>query len=343
MIKKIRTNRDTPSKQEWINLLLKEGIKEEATLDETYGLYEEDQLVATASRYQNVIKCVAVNSDYQGGSYFNEIISHVMNKNVENNYFKHYVYTKPESKKAFEFLGFKEIESVDNKLVFMEKAIGGFQAYLDSLKAYQQQGTQIASIVMNANPFTLGHLHLVTKASKENDVVYLFVLNEDMSVFDTETRTKLVKAGTAHLNNVIIVSTENYIISNATFPSYFLKEDDDVTKIQARLDAKIFANHIAPVLNINKRYVGSEPFSVSTNIYNEALKEVFADKINLIIVERIGNEHEIISATKVRNFLAKGQLEIVKDYVPMSTYEFLQTEKGTEIIESLKVEKQNVS
>ena len=336
MIRKIRTKNNSTQKQAWIDLLEKEGIKPEDTLEETFGFYEDGTLLATASRYQNVIKCVAVDSDYQGGSLFNEIISHVMNKNVENQYFKHYVYTKPESKKAFEFLGFKEIESVDNKLVFMEKAIGGFPEYLKNLEQYKIQADEIASIVMNANPFTLGHQHLVTKAANENELVYLFVLSEDMSEFDTKTRMALVKSGTEHLENVRVVSTENYIISNATFPSYFLKENDDVTKIQAKLDAKIFANHIAPVLNIKKRYVGSEPFSPSTNIYNEAMQEVFSDKLELIIEERVGNEHEIISATKVRNYLLSDQIDLVKDYVPKTTFDFLTSEAGEKVIKNMK-------
>lgn len=336
MIRKIRTATNATQKEAWIALLNKEGIKPEETLDETFGLYEDGVLVATASRYQNVIKCVAVDSDYQGGSLFNEIISHVMNKNVENNYFQHYVYTKPESKKAFEFLGFKEIESVDNKLVFMEKAIRGFQDYLKKLEKEKVNEENIAAIVMNANPFTLGHQYLVTKASEENDWVYLFVLTEDMSAFDTQTRTALVKAGTAHLKNVKVVPTGNYIISNATFPSYFLKEDDDVTKIQAKLDAKIFADHIAPVLNIKRRYVGSEPFSPSTNIYNEAMQEVFNNKLELIIVDRIGNEAEIISATKVRNFLIADQIDIVKSYVPETTFDFLKSDQGQAIIKRMK-------
>ena len=337
MIKKIYVHAIETEKQKWNDLLNKEGIKSEDNIDETFGLYDNDALVATASRYQNVIKCVAVNSDYQGGEYFNKIISHVINRNTELGYFKHYVYTKPESKKAFGFLGFKEIEEVDGKLVFMENAMMGFDMFLDNLKKHRVDKENVSAIVMNANPFTLGHQYLIEHAAKQSDHLFVFVLSEEMSVFTSAVRIKLVKEGSKHLDNVTVLPTENYMVSNATFPSYFLKESDDTTKIQARLDARIFANHIAKAANITKRFVGDEPFSKSTSIYNEALKQEFEGKLQLQVIERIGNDDDdIISATKVRNFLIEDDFETVKNYVPKTTYDFLVSEEGKAVIERLK-------
>ncbi|UPU39489.1 hypothetical protein MX850_01510 [Erysipelothrix sp. Poltava] len=146
----------------------------------------------------------------------------------------------------------------------------------------------------------------------------------------------LVRLGTAHLKNVKVLPTENYMVSSATFPSYFLKEDDDVTFVQARLDARVFAHHIAPALNITKRYVGSEPFSNATNIYNEALQEEFKGKLDLEIVDRIGNEESIISATKVRSLLAEENLDAVRHFVPETTFAFFISEEGKQVIAALK-------
>lgn len=337
MIKKLYIKSNPSVKEKWLNLLMQEGIREESTLDETYGYYnDEDELIATASRYQNVIKCVAVDSTYQGGSLFNEIISHVMNQNVQEGFFKHYVYTKPGCKKGFEYLGFHEIESVDHTLVFMEKAITGFDVFIKNLESLNQNAPNTAAIVMNANPFTLGHQFLVEKAASESKYVYVFVLSEEMSAFKAAQRIELVRQGTAHLKNVKVLPTENYMVSSATFPSYFLKEDDDVTFVQARLDARVFAHHIAPALNITKRYVGSEPFSNATNIYNEALQEEFKGKLDLEIVNRIGNEESIISATKVRSLLAEENLDAVRPFVPETTFAFFISEEGRQVIAALK-------
>lgn len=340
MIRKLNTNRVERDKNLWLELLKQEGIKSEENIDETYGLFENETLVATASRYQNVIKCVAVDSQVQGGAYFNQIISHLMNRNTDFGYFKHYVYTKPCSKKAFEYLGFKAIEQVENKLVFMENAISGFDVFLENLKKEQVVAEKIAAIVMNANPFTLGHQYLVETAAAENDHVFVFVLSEEMSVFTAAIRKQLVQQGTAHLKNVTVLSTENYMVSNATFPSYFLKEADDTTTIQARLDARLFVHHIAPVLNISTRYVGSEPHSVATNIYNEALQKEFADKLTLKILERKENQQAVISATKVRELLVHADLEKVRLFVPETTFAFLQSAEGQVIINQLKEQSQ---
>ena len=338
MIKKLYVDSIKSEKEKWHKLLIQEGIKHEDNIEETFGLFEDDELVATASRYQNVIKCVAVDSSYQGGEFFNSIISHVINRNVELGYFKHYVYTKPESKKAFNYLGFKEIEDVDGKLVFMEKASSGFDSFLKKLEGYKVDKDNISSIVMNANPFTLGHQYLVEEAASQSGHVFIFVLSEEMSVFTSAIRLRLVKEGVAHLDNVTVLSTENYMVSNATFPSYFLKESDDTTEIQARLDAKIYANHIAKVLNITKRFVGNEPYSRSTNMYNEALKKEFEGKLTLEILDRKENQDaDIISATKVRNYLIEDDLETVSKFVPQSTYDFLVSDEGKKVIEALKV------
>ena len=336
MIRKLNVQRVEHDKELWLALLVQEGIKSEENIDETFGLFEDDKLVATASRYQNVIKCVAVDSEVQGGAYFNQIISHLMNRNTDFGHFKHYVYTKPCSSEAFEYLGFKTIEQVDNKLVFMENAISGFDLFLEKLKNERVDAEKIAAIVMNANPFTLGHQYLVENAAAENDHVFIFVLSEEMSVFTAAIRKQLVEAGVSHLKNVSVLSTENYMVSNATFPSYFLKEADDTTAIQARLDARLFVHHIAPVLNISRRYVGNEPHSQATNIYNEALKQEFEGKLSLKILERKENQLDVISATKVRSLLVEDDLETVHYFVPETTFNFLQSDEGQEIIQQLK-------
>ena len=336
MIRKLNIQHIEQDKELWLELLFQEGIKSEDNIDETYGLFDENQLVATASRYQNVIKCVAVDSEVQGGAYFNQIISHLMNRNTDFGHFKHYVYTKPDTQEAFEYLGFQTIEQVENKLVFMENAISGFDVFLEQLKAHRIENEQIAAIVMNANPFTLGHQYLVENAAAENDHVFIFVLSEEMSVFTASIRKSLVEQGVGHLKNVTVLSTENYMVSNATFPSYFLKEDDDLTAIQARLDARLFANHIAPALNITTRYVGNEPHSEATNIYNQALQQEFEGKLALKILERKENQLDVISATKVRNLLIEDDLKTVRYFVPETTLNFLQSDEGQEIINQLK-------
>jgi [citrate (pro-3S)-lyase] ligase len=48
---------------------------------------------------------------------------------------------------------------------------------------YRQPGRKIGAIVMNANPFTLGHRWLVEQAARQCDWLHLFVVKEDASCF----------------------------------------------------------------------------------------------------------------------------------------------------------------
>ncbi|MGL5437074.1 MAG: [citrate (pro-3S)-lyase] ligase [Lachnospiraceae bacterium] len=320
----------------WNALLLQEGIKGENTIEDTFGIYEDERLVATGSRFRNIIKCIAIDSSYQGTSVFNELITGLYDEVISAGFDSCYVYTKKSAKRAFEYVGFKELAQVDEKLYFMESAVSGFDKYLSDLGKSKAGGERVAAIVMNANPFTKGHLFLVTQASQENDVVHLFVLSEDMSEFRAADREALVRAGTAYLKNVFIHPTSNYMVSAATFPSYFLKEEDDVTEIQARLDAKLFKERIAPALGLTARYVGSEPYSNATNIYNNAMQKEFAGQLELKIFERIGVADEIVSASKVRAHLAKGELEAASLLVPSTTASFFYTEDGQKTIQRIK-------
>lgn len=329
-LKRLWVKQNKKDKQMWESLLMQSDIHSEANVEYTAGLFDGDKLIATGSISRNVLKCIAVCKDYTGGGAINKLISHLMSIVFDSGEKACYVYTKPSAKKSFAYLGFKEIAHVDD-VVFMEKATFGFQHFIAQLKEKRVDGEKIAGIVMNANPFTKGHLFLVETAARENDAVHLFVLSEDASVFPAEDRLELVKKGVRHLDNVNVKSTGSYMVSSATFPSYFLKEDSNVTKIHAALDATIFKQWIAPALNINVRYVGEEPYSEATNIYNEAMKEVFKNEINLVVLPRKDECGEIISASKVRHLLSQNELDKVKAFVPETTFEYLQSDKGREI------------
>ena len=156
---------------------------------------------------------------------------------------------------------------------------------------------------MNANPFTLGHQYLVEKASSENDVLHLFIVSDDSSLVPFEVRKKLVIEGTKHLKNICYHETGDYIISSATFPSYFQKDEVAVIESQANLDIEVFTK-IAKVLNINKRYVGEEPNSLVTNIYNQTmLKKLPENNIECMVVPRKKYSDNVISASTVRQII----------------------------------------
>ena len=191
---------------------------------------------------------------------------------------------------------------------------------------------------MNANHFTLGHQYLIEKASNENDILHLFIVSEDKSIVPFNIRKKLIMEGTKHLNNIIYHDSGPYIISSSTFPSYFQKDEKDVIESHANLDIEIFVK-IAKVLNINVRYVGEEPTSLVTGIYNQLMiKKLPENGIKCIVVPRKMNidGNNIISASGVREAIKKDKMDEIKNMVPECTYKFFSSEEGKNIVKKIQ-------
>lgn len=189
---------------------------------------------------------------------------------------------------------------------------------------------------MNANPFTLGHQYLVEKAAAESDILHLFIVSEDQSLVPFSVRKQLVLEGTAHLNNIIYHESDPYIISNATFPSYFQKDADAVMESHANLDLTIFVR-IAQALGINCRYVGEEPNSQVTGIYNKIMaKNLPENKISCTIVPRKEANGAVISASTVRTALKNDNIELLKTLVPETTLHYFQSKDAAPVIAKIK-------
>ena len=227
---------------------------------------------------------------------------------------------------------------IEDQVVFMENRRTGFNDYLEELAKTKRDGEKIAALVLNANPFTLGHLYLVEKAAGENDVLHVFIVSEDASLVPFDVRKKLVIEGTSHLKNIIYHDTGPYIISSATFPSYFQKDDSAVIESHANLDLEIFVK-IAHALGINARYVGEEPKSLVTGIYNRIMSSKLPEHgIKCVIVPRKKESDgvNVISASNVRQAIKEGRLEDIRGLVPESTYRFFASEEAASVIKKIR-------
>ncbi len=184
----------------------------------------------------------------------------------------------------------------------------------------------IGAVVMNCNPFTLGHRALVEYAAARCDLLYLFIVEENRSAFSAETRLALAKAATADLPQVHPVLSGPYMISSATFPTYFLKAGEDAAALQCDLDITLFAARIAPALNITIRFAGEEPLDATTARYNHAMRNILPQYgIRFREIPRITDGDTVISASRVRALLAeKGFCEEMRRMVPPATAEYLR-------------------
>ena len=152
--------------------------------------------------------------------------------------------------------------------------------------------------------------------------MYVFVLSEDKSRFSAADRLKMVQQGTRDLPNVTVLPTGPYMISSATFPTYFLKDREQAPQVHCDLDIAVFAKHFAPHFAITRRYVGTEPGSALTEAYNRALQaQLPGYGIEVREIPRLEKEAVPVSASKVRALLDAG--EDIRPFVPETTYEFL--------------------
>ena len=320
-------------------LLDREGIRRDNNLDYICVMYDDNyDVIATGSCFGNTLRCFAVHSDHQGEGLLNAIISHLTEVQFARGNIHLFLYTKCSSSKFFSDLGFYEIARIEGQIVFMENRRTGFSDYLKALEKDKVQAPKVAALVMNANPFTLGHQYLIEKAAAENDFLHIFIVSEDASLVPFSIRKKLIMDGISHLHNVRCHDSGPYIISNATFPSYFQKDEEAVIESHAMLDLTVFTK-IAAALGIHRRYVGEEPNSVVTGIYNTIMEKKLPEHgISCIIVPRKAFNSGIISASTVRQAIKDGDWDLLSQLVPQTTLDFFQSREAEPIIKKIRKE-----
>lgn len=180
------------------------------------------------------------------------------------------------------------------------------------------------AIVMNANPFTLGHRKLIEYALSQVDQLFVFVVEENASFFSFKERLEMVRQGTEGMENITVIGSGSFIISNKTFYDYFTKEIDNGKVVDASKDIFIFARYVVPYLNIKKRFVGEEPVDKITAQYNEQMKEILPDYgCELIEIPRFQENNIVISGSMVRRALRDKDLDFLKNMLPSSSFQYI--------------------
>lgn len=318
-----------------IDALLKhEGIRRDPNLDYTCAVFDGNgEPIATGSCFGNTLRCFAVDEAHQGEGLLNLVVSHLISLQYERGNLRLFLYTKPDSARFFGDVGFREVAHTES-IVFMENRRTGFEDYLRGL-GEPGSGTK-GAIVMNANPFTLGHRALVEWARSQVDELHLFVVSEDASLFPADVRRRLVTEGVAGLPGVHVHETGPYLISNATFPSYFLADDDAATRGQAALDATVFAR-IADRLDIRTRFLGTEPTSHVTSLYNEVLLEELPKRgIACRVMPRATSGDSPISASTVRQAIKDGDDAVLEQMLPPTTLAYLRSPEAASVIKRIR-------
>lgn len=213
------------------------------------------------------------------------------------------------------------------KRMLHEKETRMLDSYLEKIKQESRrtdEGMKIGAIVMNCNPLTKGHLYLIEESRKKVDYLYVFIVEENRSVFQFEERFSLVKNETKKMDNVIVVPSGKFVLSASTLPLYFEKSEKKDAKLDANVDLGIFGEYVAPELGITERFVGEEKNDLVTKQYNEQMKFLLPSYgIEVTEIPRKCINGEPISASKVRELIQDGEWEQVKLYVTENVLNYL--------------------
>lgn len=307
-------------KQAVIDFLSTFDLKFNSLVDYTAYLQSGNKIIATVSLSKNVICDLAVSSEFQGENLASLLITHAIGKLREDKIYGYKVFTKPEYLEKFLELGFRLLVK-GNNFVALEGGESNVYSTLKNLKTkiamdFGGFDGDYGAIVMNANPFTLGHLALLEYVLSKHEKAIIFVVEEDLSEFSFKERFSLTYLATnQYRGRVCVLPSTDYVVSKSTFPDYFLRSKTDVSTAHAEYDAMLFENYFMKELGISKRYLGSEEKEYM-RVYNATLKNVLGSKLE--VVDRFCEDGEIISASKIRDLIKKGDINTALKFIPNS-------------------------
>jgi [citrate (pro-3S)-lyase] ligase len=317
----------------------------EGSPDYRAGLFDRGRLVGTASRYGKVIQALAVEEARAGGGLAARLVSELEAEAGRRGLARLFVFTSPGNRAVFEGLGYHGIAEAPGAALLLEKGRGledwlaEARLGLDGARARAGlSGPGLSVLVVNCNPFTLGHLHLARAAAAASAFVLVLVVREDASSFPYDVRFRLVREGLAGIANLAVLPGSDYLVSRATFPTYFLKDRaGEAAAIHARLDAELFGRRIAPALGVDRRFLGQEPYSPVTAIYNRVLAQTLPPLgIAVTEIPRLESGGAAVSASSVRAAIRAGRLQDARSLVPDTTWNYLISPEAGPVLEALR-------
>ena len=303
---------------EYLGLLALCGLRDEGDADiVALASDESGSLTGCGALAGHTLKQLAVTPEAEGQGVMASVLSALIGEAHARGEHRLFLCTKPDNRKMFSSMGFYTLISTEDALL-MENRRDGLEDYLSSLPRYEGV---CGAVVCNCDPFTLGHRHLIEYAASQCDHLYVFAVSESGSMFSPAERLEMIQRGTADIPDCHVFGSDLYLVSRATFPAYFIRDEEKADLVKSDLDIELFGTRIAPALYITKRFAGEEPYSAVTKAYNERMKELLPEHgIAFCEIPR----YEGISAGKVRSLIRKGDLEAVREMVPETTYEIIQ-------------------
>ena len=306
--------------------LAEHGLKLDNDVEVAFGVFDwRSELQACGCAAKRMLKCFAVAEKHRGKNILGSLLSVLIQNRFAAGYVDLFITTRSTNKELFVNCGMFPLVETDG-ICLLESIPDGPERFAASLIQDGDNEKTIGAVVMNCNPFTKGHRALLEYASEKCDLLYVFIVEEDCSMFSVFDRIEMVRKGTLDLTNLRVALSGPYMISNTTFPSYFFKEEENVSDLQCKIDLSLFAQRLAPNLGISIRFAGDEPFDPVTRKYNDVMRKKLPEYgINYCEIPRLRSKGEAISASRVRALIKeKGLCSEVLALIPESTAQFLR-------------------
>ena len=170
----------------------------EKDIDYTVVIRDSNKIVATCSKAKDILKGFAVSDSMQGEGITNLLIKSIQDRLFQEGIFHSFIFTKPTYETTFKSFGYKVIASVED-VTLLEYGFNDIHKTLATMEKFYNINRSIpkTALVMNCNPFTLGHRYLIEQASLKSEEVVVFIVEEDKSLFPFEDRYHMVKDGVA--------------------------------------------------------------------------------------------------------------------------------------------------
>lgn len=297
-------------------------LRFESDFDDLVGIFKDDRLAACGARRGRVLKMLVVADEFRGEGLIGDIITELMRLGREAGEDGFFIFSRPCAVESFARLGFKPLAE-HGKVTLLEHG-HQLHRYLAGRAPLMRSGNNSA-VLINANPFTFGHAHLVEQAARIADTVYVFVHRDGPYLFPPAVRLELARRGVAHIANAVVTDTGPYRLRADAFPGYFLRPDDDADAIRMGLEGQLFGRHIAPPFHIRSRVVGSEPLDPAGRGYNQMIRPQLAQwDIRLVEIERTQRGGLWISTKQARKALLEGNSVRLAAMVPEAVLAYLR-------------------
>jgi hypothetical protein len=184
---------------------------------------------------------------------------------------------------------------------------------------------RIGCIVVNADPFTKGHLYLANEALKKVNFLYVFLVENCNDTIPFYERYLIAKHACNCYQNVKVLSAGDYFASEQSFTAYYHKNNS----FNPAGHIRYFLRYVVPTLNITDRFFGEEPTNKMTRRFNNYCAIVLPKNgITTTIIKRATSNGAPISASTVREMMNKGRLDKIKEYLDGWGANFLIKKSG---------------